>query len=70
MKPIVAYECEYCGTIKRTKKVMQNHERTCMKNPNAINCLKCRNAQGGKCTVTGKKCSKAVSAMCNNFQSK
>lgn len=70
VKPIVAYQCDYCGTIKRTKKVMQNHELTCMKNPNAINCLKCVNAKDGKCVITSKKCSKAVSAICGKFKSK
>lgn len=67
----LAYECKYCGMLKRTKNVCERHEITCFKNPDARNCMLCVNMeQKGKvrvCAVTGKRCSVAVSASCEYF---
>lgn len=67
----LAYECKYCGTLKRTKNVCERHELTCFQNPDAKNCILCRNMEqtgaGRVCKVTGKRCSVAVSANCEHF---
>lgn len=67
----LAYECKYCGALKRTKNVCERHELTCFQNPKAKNCVLCehiRQGAGGKvCFVTGKRCSVAVSANCGSF---
>ena len=68
---ILAYECKYCGTIKKTKYACEKHESACFSNPDARNCLLCKHMRGGKservCAVSGKRCSTAVSAFCNDF---
>ena len=67
----LAYECKYCGALKRTKNVCERHELTCFQNPDAKNCMLCENirasAAGKVCVVTGKRCSVAVSANCEHF---
>ena len=67
----LAYECQYCGTLKRTKNVCERHELTCFQNPDAKNCLLCQHREGGPksrvCAVTGKRCSVAISATCEYF---
>ena len=67
----LAYECKYCGALKRTKNVCERHELTCFQNPDAKNCIICRHVftgSGGRvCLVTGKRCSVAVSANCEHF---
>lgn len=67
----LAYECQYCGALKRTKAVCERHEVTCFNNPNAKNCILCKhmvNVESGRvCGVTGKRCSVAISATCDSF---
>ena len=67
----LAYECKYCGTLKRTKNVCERHELTCLQNPDAKNCILCQHstnaANGRVCEVTRKRCSRAVSATCEHF---
>lgn len=67
----LAYECKYCGALKRTKNVCERHELTCFENPEAKNCVLCKHmtegASGRVCSVTGKRCSVAISATCEHF---
>lgn len=68
----LAYECKYCGALKRTKNVCERHELTCFQNPDAKNCLLCQHMTKGLrkdrvCAVTGKRCSVAISANCEDF---
>lgn len=67
----LAYECKYCGALKRTKNVCERHELTCFQNPDAQNCMLCKHKEdspkGRVCAVTGKRCSVAVSANCEHF---
>jgi hypothetical protein len=67
----LAYECKYCGALKRTRVICQRHELTCFQNPDARNCVLCEHmktgASGKVCAVTGKRCSVAVSASCMVF---
>ena len=68
----LAYECKYCGALKKTKNVCERHELTCFENPEAKNCILCEHmmrstTRGRVCTVTGKRCSVAVSASCEHF---
>lgn len=67
----LAYECKYCGALKRTKNVCERHELTCFQNADARNCLLCQNMtykdKSRVCKLTDKKCSVAVSASCEHF---
>ena len=67
----LAYECKYCGALKRTKNVCERHELTCFQNPDAKNCILCvhrvDSKDGKVCGMTGKRCSVAISANCENF---
>lgn len=67
----LAYECKYCGTLKRTKNVCERHELTCLSNPDAKNCILCQHCSKREnarvCAVSGKRCSVAVSAQCSSF---
>lgn len=67
----LAYECKYCGALKRTKNVCERHELTCFQNPDAKNCVLCRHmvngGSGRVCAVTTKRCSVAISATCDSF---
>ena len=67
----LAYECQYCGTLKRTRNVCERHELTCFQNPDAKNCVLCVNmgesVTGRVCKITNKRCSVAVSATCEHF---
>lgn len=67
----LAYECKYCGALKRTKVICERHELTCFQNPDAKNCVLCQHMRqsyhGRVCSVTGKRCSVAVSANCEHF---
>lgn len=68
---VLAYECKYCGAIKRTKNVCERHELTCFENPKAQNCILCEHmadsSNGRVCAVNGKRCSVAISASCKDF---
>lgn len=67
----LAYECKFCGALKRTKVICERHELTCFQNPEAKNCVLCQHMtqdyRGRVCRVTGKRCSVAVSANCGYF---
>lgn len=67
----LAYECKYCGDLKKTKTICERHELTCFQNPEAKNCMLCEHKrdtkEGRKCIVTGKRCSVAISATCEHF---
>lgn len=70
---VLAYECKYCGTLKKTRALIVRHELACVNNPKAKNCTKCVHIQktGARrpiCGVSGKLCSTAVSARCKDFQ--
>lgn len=74
---VLAWECQYCGALKRTEKIAVRHEKTCLKNPDSKNCLNCKNSytdaprDGGlperRCKVKGSSCSRAVSADCEHY---
>lgn len=32
---VLAYECKYCGTLKKTRALMDRHELACLRNPKA-----------------------------------
>jgi hypothetical protein len=69
---VLAWECRYCGTIKKTENICVRHEKTCMKNPDARNCILCQHSitnSGTRDLVCkkGKKCSQATSANCEYF---
>lgn len=67
----LAYECKYCGALKKTKNICERHELTCFQNPDAKNCVLCvhkmEGPKGRVCAETGKRCSVAVSATCDHF---
>ena len=67
----LAYECKYCGALTRTKNVCERHELTCFRNPDAKNCILCKNRvevnKQSTCGITHKRCSVAISASCQNF---
>lgn len=72
---VLAWECKYCGAIKKTENVCLRHETACLKNPNSRNCLRClhsyTNLSSNKVDCKkGKKCSQAVSAICEYFEEK
>ena len=72
---ILAWECRHCGTIKKTENICIRHEKTCMKNPDARNCILCEHSYteigqtglAGLICKKGKKCSQATSANCEYF---
>jgi hypothetical protein len=45
MKRIIAYKCEYCGKVLKTKWGMLKHENTCLKNPVGKNCFMCKQSE-------------------------
>lgn len=72
---ILAWECKYCGAIKKNETIALRHEVTCLKNPDARNCILCifsfRNEQMNKLVCRkGKICSRAISASCEYFRRK
>ncbi len=68
---IIAWECKYCGEIKKSEKIALRHEASCLKNPDAKNCTLCVNSekQEGRliCVKHGQYCSRAISAYCDDF---
>lgn len=70
----LAYECRYCGALKKTKATCERHELACLKNPEAKNCTVCEHAHKSTakgrliCAISHKLCSTAVSARCNMFK--
>lgn len=70
---VLAYECRYCGTLKKTRALMDRHELACLRNPNSKNCTLCEHIQNNGegraiCEVSGKLCSVAISARCEDFK--
>lgn len=78
---VLAWECRYCGQIKKTENICMRHEKTCLKNNDAHNCILCERSyysslDDDKLVGTrlmcqeGKKCSQATSADCKYFKRK
>lgn len=72
---VLAYECRYCGTIKKTENICLRHEKACMKNPDARNCICCKHSITNSDTSKlqcqkGKICSQATSVNCEHFTRK
>lgn len=71
---VLAWECRYCGTIKKSETICERHEKTCLKNPDARNCVVCQHShkpEGDSLScLKGKKCSRATSAKCEHFKRK
>lgn len=80
---ILAWECRYCGAIKKSETICDRHEITCVKNPDARNCIVCKNSfkrtveflvdnETGPSLLCrkGKVCSRATSAKCEHFERK
>lgn len=68
---VLAWECRYCGDIKKTENICLRHEKTCLKNPDAQNCIVCEHSIPSENStlrcLKGKKCSRATSAKCEYF---
>jgi hypothetical protein len=47
MKRIIAYKCEHCGKVLKTKWGILKHENTCLKNPVGKNCFMCKHSALG-----------------------
>lgn len=41
MKKIIAFECEYCNKILKSRSGMKRHEIMCFKNPASRSCITC-----------------------------
>lgn len=75
---VLAYECQYCGAIKKSKNIATRHEESCKQNPNARNCMFCVHHTkleecvpgGGRlwCPLRSMACSSAVGAKCPHFK--
>ena len=78
---ILAWQCRYCGVIKKSETICERHERTCLKNPDARNCIVCEHSfkptveflfdEEPACSLMchkGKVCSRATSAKCEYFK--
>lgn len=67
----LAYECMFCGALKKSKNICERHEKTCLSNPDAKNCVRCTHSlnsdNGLICEMSLKRCSVAISANCENF---
>lgn len=74
---VLAWKCEYCGDLKKTKHIADRHEKACKMNPNAQNCLECaksfyEDTDDGSpgtyiCMVDGKLCTRARSGNCTHY---
>jgi hypothetical protein len=82
-KQVLAWQCRYCGSLKKTEKIAVRHEKSCTQNPNPRNCILCQYSYKEKieddfligygkliCSKRGCDCSKAVSADCPVFKRK
>lgn len=81
---VFAWQCQYCGTLKRTELIAKRHEAACLHNPDAKNCILCVHSNKEKIeedyemfTVTKRvlrcskrriNCSTAVSVKCEHFK--
>jgi hypothetical protein len=78
---VLAFECQYCGALKRTKYITDRHETACTKNPEARNCIYCVHSEKrsgeeyGKilrlwCSLRDTSCTSAMGAICQKFKRK
>ena len=71
-KRVLAFQCKYCKKLFKSDYICVRHEKSCLKNPYAKNCLLCEQCawDGVKhiCMLKNRKCSKAVSSNCNNYK--
>lgn len=78
-RQILAWQCKYCGAVKKTEKIASRHEKSCTSNPEARNCLLCEHSYKPeadannpnpklRCAVRNCDCSRAVSAECPVFK--
>jgi len=74
-KQVLAWKCRYCGVIKKSETIATRHERSCLNNPEAKNCIVCVESYTGyggnnvlTCTARRCDCSRAISANCDKFQ--
>lgn len=81
-KRTYGYLCGYCGKIFKSYKIADRHERACLKNPNAKNCVVCKHIikdhtgidkNGNEfsksiCGIDKCVCSKSRSADCDYFE--
>lgn len=65
---VLAWECKYCGALKKSEKICKRHEIGCNKNPDRKNCLDCIHKCGNECSKRKIMCSKAVSAYCTDYE--
>lgn len=69
---VLAYQCVYCGALKKTKNICERHEIACLSNPDAKNCILCRHKTTREnkrvCGISGKLCSSGASANCKEFE--
>lgn len=71
-RQVLAWQCRFCGEIKKSEKIAARHEAACLANPDCRNCIVCKHEEsspGSKsvCGVRGVNCSRAVSANCEDF---
>lgn len=66
---VLAWQCRYCGALKKSEKICLRHEIGCIKNPNRKNCMDCAYSdfETHNCTKRGVPCSRAVSAYCEEY---
>ena len=70
-KRVLAWECRYCRAIKKSENICERHEKTCLHNPDARNCIRCvhsNKTENGLVCKKGKVCSRATSAKCEHFE--
>lgn len=75
-RQVLAWQCKFCGTIKKTEAVCLRHEKACTDNPDAKNCMFCKYSYKDtddnvlKCNKRKIQCTRAVSANCEYFKRK
>ncbi len=77
---VMAYECQYCRALKRTKNLCIRHEQACKQNPDSKNCSFCIHSKlydkpmpgGGRlwCEKRQIPATSAVGPRCENFTRK
>jgi hypothetical protein len=66
---VLAWECRYCGALKKTELICNRHEVACPKNPDRKNCIDCVYCgEDNVCIVRGCGCSTAVSPYCQEYK--
>lgn len=69
---VLAWECRYCGALKKTENICLRHEKSCLKSPKPKNCILCKYSQVLETNKSlscqkGKTCSQATSANCEYY---